>query len=209
MAMAPAITAARTLPELERALVRQPPQSTPFTEYRFSRLMKRVMVARGTLEYREPGVWVRTQDLPNPERAEISNEEIRLRRGGGAERRIALSRAPQLRLLLDSLRALLEGRVSQLGDRFEVSLTSNDAAWGLRLVPRDARQAKEVAHILVFGSGDAPECIEVAEPDGDASFTLLGLAAAEQVEPEADTGAMRTRIQTRCRGSTVEVGASG
>lgn len=183
---------ARTIVELEKALVRLPPQSTPFAEYRFSRLLKKAAVARGTLEYREAGVWVRSVDSPRAERAEIVNDEIRMRRGTEPERRVSLSRAPQLRMLLDSLRALLEGRISQLGEEFEVTLTSQGETWGLRLVPRDARLARKVARIDVFGRSDAPVCIEMAEPDGDASFTLLGVQAA-------GTPADRVTVEARCR----------
>jgi Outer membrane lipoprotein carrier protein LolA-like len=200
LVLAPASASARSLAELEKALVRQPPQSTPFVEYRFSHMLKRAAVANGRLEYREAGVWVRSVDSPRPEQAEIANDEIRMRRGDGPERRVSLSRAPQLRLLLDSLRALLEGRITRLGDEFEVTLTSNGQSWGLRLAPRDAALARKVARIDVFGVGDAPSCIEMAEPDGDASFTLLGAAAPAAL-------ADRASVEARCRSAPFEVRA--
>jgi hypothetical protein len=191
---------ARDLAELEKALVRQPPQSTPFVEYRFSHLLKKAAVASGTLEYRGSGVWVRTVDSPRAERAEIGNDEIRMRRGAEPERRVSLARAPQLRLLLNSLRALLEGRITQLGDEFEVTLATRGDAWGMRLLPRDAKIARKVARIDVFGTADEPGCIETAEPDGDASFTLLGGTLE---------GALKDRatVETRCRSAPFEVGA--
>lgn len=191
LVLAPGLASARTLAELEKALVRQPPQTTAFVEYRFSRLLKKAAIASGSLEYREAGVWVRSVSSPRPERAEISNDEIRMRRGDEPERRVSLSRAPQLRLLLDSLRALMEGRVTQLGDQFEVSLTSRGDSWGLRLMPRDARLARKVAQIDVAGTGDAATCIGMAEPDGDASFTLLGVIAPL-------TDADRASVEARC-----------
>ncbi len=198
LALATVPASARTLAELEKALARQPPQSTPFVEYRFSHLLKRAAVSTGTLEYREAGVWVRTVESPRPERAEIANDEIRMRRGDGPERRVSLSRAPQLRLLLDSLRALLEGRITRLGDEFETTLTSREPAWGLRLTPRDATLARKVARFDVYGTGDAPACIEMAEPDGDASFTLLGAAAPAGATPD------RAMVESRCRVVTIE-----
>lgn len=198
LVFAPVPASAKTLAELEKALMRPPPQSTPFVEYRFSHLLKRAAIATGTLEYREDGAWVRTVDTPRPERAEIIDDEIRMRRGDGPERRASLSRAPQLRMLLDSLRALLQGRITQLGDEFDVSLSSHGPAWGLRLAPRDARLSRQVARIDVFGTGDAPACIEMVEPDGDASFTLLG--DAKPAEKLAD----RAAVEARCRAVPIE-----
>ena len=198
LVFAPVPASAKTLAELEKALMRPPPKSTAFVEYRFSHLLKRAAIATGTLEYREDGAWVRTVDKPRVERAEIINDEIRMRRGDGPERRVSLSRAPQLRMLLDSLRALMEGRITRLGDEFDLSLSSRDPAWGLRLAPSDARLARQEARIDVFGTGDAPTCIEMAEPDGDASFTLQGDAKP------ADKLADRAAVEARCRAVPIE-----
>lgn len=203
--LAPLAVPARTLPELERALARDPPQVTPFTEYRFTRLMKRVVIADGVLEYRARGVWVRRVEKPTPESAEIANGEIRVRRGAGAERRISLDRAPQLRLLLDSLGAMLEGRITTLDPLFTVSMKSSESGWAIRLEPRDAKFSKHVARIDVFGTGDAPGCIEIAEPDGDASFTLLG--DTQLPRASGDQRPERADVEARCRAMAGNSGA--
>jgi len=195
--LGPVPTSAAALLELEKALAREPPQSTSFVEYRFSRLMKRAAIATGTLEYRGAGTWVRTVDSPRAERAEIADEEIRVRRGDGPERRVPLARAPQLRLLLDSLHALFDGRISQVGDTLATTLTSRDSAWRLRLEPRDPAMARQVARIDVFGTADAPTCIEMVEPDGDASFTLLGSTPAAAPSD-------RDAVEARCRTVALE-----
>lgn len=194
---APLPVSARTLAELEKALVRQPPHSTTFVEYRFSRLMTRAAIASGTLEFREAGVWVRSVEKPRAERAEIVDGEIHLTRTDGSERRIPLARAPQLRLLLESLRALLEGRISRMEDSFEITLVARESAWGLRLAPRDPALARKVAHIDVFGRDDAPACIEMVEPGGAASLTLL---ATTPVTAPTD----RHAIEARCRTVAIE-----
>jgi hypothetical protein len=189
---------ARTLGELEQALTRPPPQITSFVEYRFSRLLKRPTISSGTLEYRDAGVWVRAVDSPRQERAEIEHDELRVRRADGTDRRVSLTRAPQLRMLIDILGALLEGRLMQARDAFAVSLTSADEAWGLRLVPRDPALARKVARIDVFGIGDSPGCIEMLEADGDASFTILGGAASPPPMKE------RADVETQCRLAPIE-----
>lgn len=182
-------------------MARQPPQSTAFVEYRFSHLLKRAAISTGTLEYREAGVWVRTVESPRLERAEIANDEVRLRRGQGEERKVSLTRAPQLRMLLGTLEALLEGRITGLGDEFEVTLTSRDSSWGLRFTPQDRSLLRKIARIDIFGKDNAPHCIEMAEPDGDAAFTLLGNAASQTALTD------RAAVEARCRAAPIETAA--
>lgn len=201
LALAPIPASARTLAELEKALARQPPQSTSFVEYRFSRLLKRAAISKGTLEYRQAGVWVRTVESPRLERAEITNDEVRLRRGQGEERKLSLARAPQLRMLLDSLEALLEGRITRLGDEFDVTLDSRGSSWGLRFRPQDASLLRKIARIDIFGTDDAPHCIEMAEPDGDAAFTLLGGAGSQTPLPD------RAAVEALCRVAPIDTAA--
>jgi hypothetical protein len=76
--------------------------------------------------------------------------------------------------MLDSFRALLEGRLAPLAQDFELVLTGEAARWTLTLKPRDARLARQLASIEVFGNGDRPSCLQALEPDGDGAITLLG-----------------------------------
>ena len=100
-------------------LVRTPPVSTDFVEYRFSHLLKKPLRSSGTLEYRADGVlvtqcrWRRTART-----TEVDGDQVRITRDGKPTRTLSLQRAPQLRVLLGSFRALLEGRLTPLQQRF-------------------------------------------------------------------------------------------
>jgi hypothetical protein len=160
--------------ELEQRLKRTPPVSAPFVEYRFSRLLKRPLRTAGLLEYRADGVLARTVDEPYREHTEVAGDEVRIRRGDRPQRRLSLQRAPQLRLLLGSFRALLEGRFAPLAGDFTMTLEEGGELWTLTLTPRDAGLARALARIHVHGIADRIACLESTEPDGDATLTIFG-----------------------------------
>lgn len=164
---------ARTLEDLEKQLAREPPISTPFVEYHFSRVLKRPAQARGTLEYDKDAVLVRNVESPYRERTEVSGETVSVRRENKPERRFSLQRAPQLRVLLGSFRALLDGRLSGLRDDFDVRFDDGGHGWVITLTPHDATLARHVGSLRVDGVDDRPVCLESATADG-ASYTLLG-----------------------------------
>jgi hypothetical protein len=188
----------RGLEELERRLARTPPVSTEFVEYRFSHLLKKPLRSSGTLEFRADGVLVRNVVAPNREVTEVDGEQVRTTRAGKPTRTLSLQRAPQLRVLLGSFRALLEGRLTPLQQDFTVTLDDREADWTLTLAPKDPSLARHLAHIAVYGSGDRPACLEALETDGDAALTLFTAA------PAGDPLPTRAEIERRCRASAAQ-----
>jgi hypothetical protein len=182
----------RSLEELEHALARTPPVSTRFVEYRFSHLMKKPLRTSGTLEYRADGVMTRKVETPFQETTDIEGDTVRIARAGRAPRTISLQRAPQLRVLLGSFRALLEGKLTPLASDFDITLEDHEQNWTLTLQPHDARLAKQLDRIRVFGIGDRPTCLEALEPDGDAALTLFDAA------PAGDASASREQLDQHC-----------
>ncbi len=135
----------------------------------------------------------RTVEVPYREHAEIAGDEVRIRRGDRPERRLSLQRAPQMRLLLGSFRALLEGRLEPLAADFTMTLQESGDRWLLSLKPRDARLARSLSRIDVHGAGDRLVCLESVEPDGDATLTLLGAPDPAGVRVE------RAAVEKSCR----------
>lgn len=183
---------ARSLEELEKTLARTPPVSTGFVEYRFSHVLKKPLRTSGTLEYRADGVLARSVESPFRELTEVEDGTVRITRGDKPTRRLSLDRAPQLRLLLGSFRALLDGRLTPLERDFQVTLAEQGDQWRLTLVPRDPGMRRHLRSIDVYGAGDRPRCIEAVEADGDAAFTLLG-DVSDMASPS------RTQLEERCR----------
>jgi len=188
----------RALEDFERQIRRTPPVTTAFVEYRFSHLLKKPLRSSGTFEYRGDGKLVRNVDAPYREVTVVSGDEVRIARADKPVRTLSLQRAPQLRVLLGSFRALLEGRLAPLQQDFEVTLQEDPARWTLTLKPRDARLAKHLASIEVFGSGDRPACLQALEPDGDGAFTLLGALPGDPLAAQAKPPA-RADLDRACR----------
>ena len=187
----------RSLEEFELQLRRTPPVTTPFVEYRFSHLLKKPLRSSGTLEYRADGALIRNVDSPYRELTEVSGDQVRITRGSKQPRTLSLQRAPQLRVLLGSFRALLEGHLVPLQQDFDVALAEDAARWTLTLKPRDAQLAKHLASIEVFGSGDRPGCLRAMEPDGDGALTLMDSTAPAA----AAASPTREQLERLCRGS--------
>ncbi len=157
-------------------------------------MLKKPLRTSGSLEYRGDGVLARLVDTPYRETTEVSGDLVRITRADKPVRTLSLQRAPQLRVLLGSFRALLEGQLVPLAQDFDVTLEETAPRWTLTLKPRDARLAKHLARIDVFGSGDRPACLEALEPDGDGAITLLGEGpAADGRQPTRD------ELQRTCR----------
>jgi len=186
----------RALEDFERQLARTPPVSTGFVEYRFSHLLKKPLRSSGTLEYGADGVLTRIVASPYREVTEVTGDQVRITRAGKPTRTFSLERAPQLRVLLGSFRALLDGHLTPLTKDFEVQLTEQAPRWTLTLKPRDARLAKQLARIAVFGAGERPQCLEALEPDGDGALTLLEGAPLEPAKLPA-----RAEVEKACRSS--------
>ena len=177
--------------------------TTAFVEYRFSRLLRKPLRTSGSLEYRSDGVLARVVDAPYHEVTEVDGDAVRITRGEKPTRTISLERAPQLRVILGSFRALLDGRLTPLRSDFEITLAEQDARWTLTLKPLEPHLARQLARIEVYGAGDRPACVEALEPDGDGALTWLGEV------PASDASLDRAGLEQRCRASAAGTAPTG
>jgi hypothetical protein len=185
--------------DLELKLARVPPVSTSFIEYRFSHVLKRPTRISGTLEYHADGAMVRIVESPYQEHTAVSGGEVSIQRGQRAAQHFSLQRAPQLRVLLASFRALLDGHLTPLSQDFDLALAEDAPRWTLTLRPLDAKLQKYISHIEVYGADARPACLEAVEPDGDTTLTLFGgtdLPATPRIE--------RAALEGLCRAGSVK-----
>jgi Outer membrane lipoprotein carrier protein LolA-like len=170
------------------SLGRPAPARTPFAEARFSSVLDKPLVSSGELAWLGEDKLERRVDLPRKETATIADDKVTQTREGKSPRSFSLSRAPQLKVLLDSFVALLGGDASRLGQAFTVQLNRNGERWSLALTPTDAKVAKQISRIVVDGQGNEPRCMSMEEGDGDAAIDLLGaLAAKMPTEPTRES----------------------
>lgn len=157
---------------------------TPYLEVRYQRLLKAPLVLRGELTYGGPGKLSKSVTRPYRETTAIDGEQVRVTREHETPRRFSLRRAPELAGVLASFGAMLAGDAATLRAYFDVVLDRAGAGWTIALVPKDARTRQRVAAIEIDGRDAAPRCFALREPDGDASYLLIGDASRAPLEAE-------------------------
>jgi hypothetical protein len=171
------------------SLVRPAPDTTSFVEVRYSSLLTAPLVVAGQLEHRTDGALVRRVESPYRETTELRGDRVRVDREGSKPRSFSLARAPELRGMLASFGALLQGDRAMLERHFTIAAHGTSERWQIELTPRDGTLGRRLAVILVDGSNDRPRCFTLAEHDGDAGVTALGVqhraALPESIERES------------------------
>jgi Outer membrane lipoprotein carrier protein LolA-like len=159
---------------LIRKLAKPAPATIEFLEARFSPLLKEPIVVSGNLGCEGPTSLDRHVTTPYREDTEIRGESVQVQREGQPVRSFALKHAPELRALLGSFAALLNGDPASVAQSFSTSAHGDEAHWTLELTPLDARTKKRLQHIIVDGSESTPHCFALASSDGAVSIMLLG-----------------------------------
>jgi hypothetical protein len=189
-------------PDLDALLARMArpaPDTTSFVEVRFSSLLETPIVVAGRLEHRQDGSLVRRVDSPYREVTELRGENVTVEREGSKPRHFSLDRAPELRGILASFAALLQGDRQMLDRYFVVTLQGTDARWEITLSPRDAKLKRRLSRITVNGRDDRPRCFTLEEPDADASLMAIGVERPGDLPQPLDQNA----LAAWCAGETM------
>jgi len=179
-------------------LARPAPDTTSFVEVRFSSLLETPIVVSGRLEHRQDGSLVRRVDSPYREVTELRGENVTVEREGSKPRHFSLNRAPELRGMLASFAALLQGDRQMLDRYFVVALQGTDARWEIVLSPRDAKLKNRLSRITINGRDDRPRCFTLEEPDADASLMAIGVERPGDLPQPLEQRA----LETWCAGET-------
>ncbi|MFO7531932.1 MAG: LolA-related protein [Candidatus Limnocylindrales bacterium] len=171
-------------------LARPAPDTTSFVEVRYSSLLETPIVVSGRLEHRQDGSLVRRVDSPYREVTELRGKSVSVEREGSKPRHFSLNRAPELRGMLASFSAILQGDREMLDRYFVVALQGTDARWEITLVPRDAKLKRRLARITVNGADDRPRCFILEEPDEDASLMVIGVERPDDLPQPLDQKAL-------------------
>lgn len=150
-----------------------------FVERKFSALLKGPVESSGTLVFRAPDILEKRTVEPQRESVRIEGNTVTYEgapvRGSTQKRTFALSDAPQLAALVESLRATLAGDLPALRRHYEVSWNPSGSAsgWQLTLVPNDRALRDAVAKIEMRGAGGEVNALDIVEASGD--LTLLSI----------------------------------
>lgn len=176
-------------------LAKPAPATVPFTEVRFSKLLREPLVVSGQLVYGGPQSLDRQVTEPYKEDTQIRGEAVRVERRGQPVRSFGLQRAPELRGLLAGLTALLAGDTQAIERDFSVAASGDQHNWQLELTPADARIRKRLKLIRARGSDADARCFELVNADNGLSIMLLGAA-----RPTSDEPMTRESLERRCAG---------
>lgn len=159
---------------LKRAAVAKAGE-VPFEEKKFVGPVTEPLVSRGVLRFEPPDTLIKKTEMPYPETAIVDKDSLRVINADGVETtNVGLWVDPDLRLVFDSLRAVLRGDADALRALFDTTLTGDATDWTLTLVPREEDPIpSRVARIVVTGGATRLRGFDIYETDGDKSLTRL------------------------------------
>lgn len=162
-----------------------------FNERRFSALLKAPIESSGTLLFRAPDLLEKRTLEPQLESVRIEGNVVTYEgapRGGTVGKRtFALSDAPLLAALSESLRATLAGDLPGLRRHYDVSWSAVPAqgqaqkGWQLTLAPRERALREAVAKVVLRGAGSEVSAVEVVEAGGDLTLMQIVPLSASSV----------------------------
>ena len=154
-----------------------------FNERKFSALLKAPIESSGTLLFRAPDLLEKRTLEPQRESVRIEGNVVTYEGaplGGTVQKRtFALSDAPLLAALSESLRATLAGDLPGLRRHYDVSWSAVQTQvnapkeWQLTLAPRERALREAVAKVVLRGNGSEVNTIEVVEASGDLTLMQI------------------------------------
>lgn len=149
-----------------------------FTERKFSALLKAPVESSGTLVFRAPDILERRTLEPQSESVRIEGNTVTYEgplSGSVQKRTFALSDAPPLAALIESLRSTLAGDLPALRRHYDVAWTApaSGQSWQITLTPRERQLRDAVSKIVLRGAGSELSNVEIVEAGGD--LTLLAI----------------------------------
>jgi hypothetical protein len=141
-----------------------------FVETRESALLRSPLVLQGTLEYRRPDRIVKQVLSPYDERVTLEGGRLTLEnRTSNRKKSVAVSGAPGISALIESIRATRAGDLAALQRHYALQVEGGREQWTLTLKPLDAQVAAYVSLIALSGSGARIGRVTVEEAGGDRS----------------------------------------
>lgn len=133
------------------------------------------VVTQGRLSFTPPDQMVKQVETPNPSRYEIDGNTITISSPGAETRVINMESHPQLRLFIDTLKAVLSGDLRSLGKHYTTLLTGSRNHWQLQLTPLDNSLANMIKSLTISGQKQTIKQMVTEESSGDrTTLTFYG-----------------------------------
>lgn len=136
------------------------------------------LLSSGTLAYSAPNHLEKRTSQPFQEQITVDGDWLTYAKAADdIHYTMTLSKAPELRGLVEAVRGTLAGDLGGLQRYYTVSFTGTVNAWQLTLVPVDSRVERVLKSVTIDGRATELRQIETVEPDGDLSRMSIEPAA--------------------------------
>jgi hypothetical protein len=133
--------------------------------------LERPLISRGLLSWRAPDRLEKHTIEPVEERFLLERDVLTIERRG-ERRQVALDAAPEIRPLVEAVRATLAGDAATLRAHHRVAASGGPARWRIELTPVSARVRAAVQRIVLEGEGAAILLVETQGRDGRSSMRV-------------------------------------
>ena len=127
--------------------------------------LERPLVARGELSWRAPDRLEKRTVDPFEERLLVEGDRLLLDLRGRRQE-MALDAAPEIRPLVEAVRATLAGDAATLAAHHRIAFSGDLARWRMVLTPRSTRALAAVQRIVLEGEGAFVLVVETQGRDG-------------------------------------------
>ena len=146
-----------------------------FIETRHSSFLIKPLELNGTFTFKAPQTFIKETYKPFPETVLVDSNGVRIDQDKleyeGQERTqfIAADAHPLVEGLVASAKATMSGEKALLEARYELGIEGTEENWEVTLVPKEKVLRDKVESILILGSEDLIQRVEIREADGDWS----------------------------------------
>jgi hypothetical protein len=138
--------------------------------------LDRPLTARGVLSWRAPDRFEKRTLEPAPELFLVEGDTLTLERPGrGIRETLSLDTAPEIRPLVEAIRATLAGDLATLRRYHEVTFSGTPERWRILLVPLSVRARAAVQRVVLEGEGDFMTTVETQGSEGRSRLVATRL----------------------------------
>jgi outer membrane lipoprotein-sorting protein len=160
------------LEQLMKQLAASTYNTAHFTEHRYLQSLNQPLELSGILKYEAPDHFVKQTLQPRMETLTIDGDKLIIERRGKS-RTLQLQDHPMMQAFVVCIRGTMRGDLSGLRQYYNVELSGDMQHWQLTLQPKDSRLLKAIQTILISGSANHIDVLEIRETKGDRSVMSI------------------------------------
>ena len=154
-----------------------------FVEKKYLKLLNAPLESSGRLIYTAPYRLEKITFAPKPESMVVDQDTLTIEMRG-RKRSLQIQDYPVLWAFVESIRGTLKGDLSALQQFYKVKLDGARQSWQLQLQPTEKKMTALIQSIVIRGSKDRMNLIEITEADGDRSEMTVTEEAISGAAPQ-------------------------